>query len=75
MADTHFEVHFFETVRAHKEGCLQYAKRKSYIIYDNPTQLALDYGKYGTDKFFPLSQLAYEIKQDARFEQHIRQVE
>ena len=72
MADTHSEAHACDTVRLHKELCLDWVKRKPYLAYDNALHLATTYGLNGTERFFPLPQLAAEIDQDNRFNDYIR---
>jgi hypothetical protein len=54
------------TVNLRLEECLIYVRYKKRI-YDTVHDLALDYGKHGTRKFFPLPMLEGLISQDDRF--------
>lgn len=53
------------------EECLSWVKwqPKGYL---NHERLALDFGKRGTDKFFPLSLLVHHISIDKRFDKFLK---
>lgn len=72
MADQHAEAHFQHSVCLHRELCLEYARRQRNVFYPSAVSLAMDYGRHGTQRFFPLSQLAEEIANDDRFKGHVR---
>lgn len=75
MAEEHADAHFHHCVMSHLEGCLQFAKRQRYLQYEEAYALALDYGINGTESFFPVSQLEYEIRRDPRFTAYIRELQ
>lgn len=56
----------------HLEQCLRYVLN-NHKIYADPYDLALDYGKYGTTKFFPLWILADAIANDVRFKAFLKE--
>jgi len=53
------------------EECLMYVRNKDKT-YADIHDMALDYGKYGTNKFFPFSQLVQLIESDNRFERYLK---
>lgn len=75
MAESHQEAHFQPNIALHRELCLEYARKQRNVFYPSATMLALDYGRNGTTRFFPLSQLTHEITKDDRFKGHIRSKE
>lgn len=52
------------------EECLIYVRNK-YKLYTDTHDLALDFGKYGTRKFFPLPLLIGLIEEDERFSPYL----
>jgi hypothetical protein len=52
------------------EECLIYARNKEKT-YTDAHDLALDYGKYGTSKFFPLPLLVGLVRKDERFKPYL----
>ena len=72
MAEAHMETHFQHSVGLHRELCLEYVRRQKTVFYPSAVSLAMDYGRHGTERFFPLSQLANEIERDARFKGFVR---
>ena len=73
MADLqHMTSHFQDSINLHRELCLEFARRQKNVFYPSAKSLAVDYGRHGTTRFFPLSQLIYQIEHDTRFIGHVR---
>lgn len=68
------EVHAAQSIRLHRENCLQYVRGRKSIYYPSALALAMDYGRNGTLKFFPLSQLAFVINADERFNAYVKKI-
>lgn len=57
-------------VPTHIDNCLVWLHRNmSNKLYATPAGLALDYGRRGTRRFFPLSIFLEYMKADERFDQ------
>ena len=54
------------------ELCLIWLNNKSFKTYNSFEALAVDYGKNGTIKFFPLSLMAEMLSADERFNKFIK---
>lgn len=62
-----------DAVPVHLENCLMWLKcHRRFFKYSSYKDMLLDYGKNGTDRFFPMSLLEEYVAKDIRYNEYLK---